>query len=209
MTIKASLLPKGLFGGLLAELRTDLQGLTREIENNWDVQRPVALADELEWKRGGAETFIAVSRIEVSQGGSEMLLGKAFVGWGVSPTQQQQRWEQRRAEFRQIGIPVPRLIARYDGLSVEEFIADSVAAAPLLSQDEAAQLGAIAAKLDSMRLRPLSMLADVRSAGGQLMYVDFGSDLVPSTSEDQWIASFASGLPPLASRSFLLAAGKG
>lgn len=209
MTPSAALLPKGLFGGLLAELRTDLQGLVREIEQKWDVPRPTALADESEWKRGGAETFIAISRIEIGQGRSTRLLGKAFVGWGVSPTQQQHRWEQRRAEFRQIGIPVPRLIARYDGLSVEEFIADSVAAATALSEDEGAQLGAIAAKLESMRLRPLSMLADVRSAGGELTYVDFGSDLVPSTPEDHWIVSFASELPPLASKSFLVAAGKG
>lgn len=189
----SGMLPRGLLGGLTNELGLAEADLVAHIEHSWNlriVKRPYrAILDVSPWRRGGAETYVAHSRIIDGAGVPIDVFAKAFVSMGLRPELQQQRWEDRRRIFQGAGIRVPALIAQYPGMSVEEYIPDSVCAGDLTSV-QAYELGAIAKRLQGLRLQPLALLSDVRAKAGEFAYVDFGTD-VAAESDPEWPLSVA------------------
>jgi hypothetical protein len=184
----STFLLKGLFGGLLAELKVCVEGLIDEIRNNWDCDEVGCVRDTEDWRRGGAETYIARGDLIFRDGTETSVIGKAFVGWGSLPEVQQERWEQRRAELRDAGVPVPKLYARYPGLSIEQFIPDELDIAGELEAGHAFQLGKLARVLSDRNYHPISFGRDLRLSAGIVVFVDFGSDLGGTGQSDRiWI----------------------
>jgi hypothetical protein len=175
--VRANVLEDGLLGGLMKERNCSFDSLLAEIQVNWGIADAVGGSDVGPWRRGGSETYIARSRIDVASGDTIEVLGKAFVRWGLPPEEQQRQWEERRSLFQMSGIPVPPLFARYPALSIEAYIPDEFPPADLLSEALAFQLGQIARRLRDLGLAPLAPLADLRCLKGKVFYVDLGSDL--------------------------------
>lgn len=175
---------KGLFGGLTQELKVDLTGLIEEINTKWNCGSVASVTDICDWGRGGAETYIAHGELAFSDGHTERVVGKAFVGWALPPIDQQSRWEARRSLLSKAGIPSPRLYASYPALSIEEYIPDEIKSMAAIQDWEAIQLGSIARILVDHQFAPLTLLSEMRVANRKLVLVDFGSDLRPVSECD-------------------------
>jgi hypothetical protein len=189
LTSSSTLLPKGLFGGLLSELKVNEEGLRSHIEKAWSC-KGVALVNDLEeWRRGGAETYIARSSLDLVGGSSLEVVGKAFVGMGLSPVAQQDRWIKRRDLLQRHGVNVPFLYATYPGMIVEECIPIEFEGCDAAPDEIAFQLGQISSVMFMLRFHPVALAGDVRVKDGRVFMIDFGSDLGdPDTSMDEsWL----------------------
>jgi hypothetical protein len=195
--------PKGLFGGLTKELDLGEAALAAEIGKRTSL--PVReLADLADWRRGGAETYIGLSEMRLHDGSSVKVVGKAFVAWGPTPSEQQARWEIRRTELSKRGVQVPKVYCQFPAMTVEEYIEGDMPPLAAVDPPMAFQLGQIVGALQDFGLRPLSLHSDLRVANGRVYYIDFGSDLLEQPIEEKWVNDFASSLPPACRESFSL-----
>lgn len=190
MTVNDSISQKGLFGGLMYERRLNEADLLRHINRVWAENEVVGFSDIGEWQRGGAETYVATGRLVTAGGQTMNVIGKAFVGTGLPPEQQQERWEARRKLLHDSGIATPKVFALYPALTIEEFVDQPMPRAADLTPELAFQAGRIAGILAANGFWPISMLSDLRVSDGQAIYVDFGSDLGGASNRPQtpeWI----------------------
>ena len=202
------ILERGLFGGLLKELKLSHSDLAAHVAKEWRTGGPVsAISDISVWARGGAETYVARSRIERLDGTSVDVWAKAFVGMGLSPQAQQDRWETRRSLFQVQGIRVPFLYAQYPALSIEEYIPGDLILSEL-DWHKSYQLGEIARHLCQLHLQPLSLISDVRIKEEQVYVVDLGTD-ISRESERDWPTKVATKLTGLNRQAFLEALSSG
>lgn len=208
----SKLIPDGLFGGLLTELKVDAAGLLRTINSGWDrlSTAPVTdIADIGSWRRGGSETYVAEARLEYSDGTAERIIAKAFVGWGVPPEQQQLNWESRRKRISARCVPVPHLYAMLPAVSIEQFISSDIADPEHIRAPTALQLGKIARELSNLNLQPTALWADVRLEEELAYLVDLGSDIAESNDQDDWVFRLQSALAPSAAEAFNIGFGIG
>lgn len=175
---------------MLSEYKLNESQLLEAINRKW-VRRSagavIAISDVGSWRRGGSETYVAEGVLALSENTSEHVIAKAFVGWGLSPEQQQVRSEQRRKMIGARGVPVPHLYATYPAVSVEQFIPDEMPSPDLMQADAALQMGKIARELAHLKLRPTELWADIRLNESIGYLVDFGSDIVSSDDTTEWV----------------------
>ncbi len=199
--INDRLSPKGLFGGLTAELKLSVEALKAEL-----TRQSALVIDHLidveDWCRGGAETFIGVGEIWHSGTTCIRVVGKAFVGWGTPPVEQQRRWERRRTQLAAQGILVPQVFASFPGLTIEQFIGHNLPPYADLTETDVFALGKIAAALRSLNIKPLSIHADIRRENCSLYYVDFGQDLVENVFDGDWLEAIRGALAPMLRNTF-------
>lgn len=186
MTVNDEINQKGLFGGLMYERRLNKADLLRHINRQWAENEVVSFSDIGEWRRGGAETYVATGRLNTEDGRTLDVIGKAFVGTGLPPDRQQERWEERRQLLHASGIATPKVFATYPALTIEEFIDQPMPPAAELTPELAFQAGQIAGILAEMGFWPIAMLGDMRVSGGRVSYVDFGSDLGGATNQSRY-----------------------
>lgn len=177
MRLSSALRPKGLFGGLANELKVDAGDVIVHLSTQFSCAPFAALTDVGDWHRGGAETYVARGRVHLTNGDVLEVIGKAFVGFGLSPTDQQERWEKRRQAIAEGGVPVPRVYAQYSAMLIEEYIPDEMPAPSRISPAIAYQIGQIAHVLDKKGFFPVALLGDLRMKLGVVKMIDFGSDL--------------------------------
>lgn len=184
--------PEGLFGGLMSELRRNEAQLVDHVKKSWRLHDVESLQDLGKWRRGGAETYIAEANVCCSDGAEIKVIAKAFVGTGLKPTDQQERWLARRTILSSKGIKVPRLYAEYPGMIVEEFVDHDPHA--IETMEIAFQLGQIASVMLAERFHPVGMIGDTRFDEGRVYYIDFGSDLggTGQSDDDGWLSSVRS-----------------
>jgi hypothetical protein len=196
--------PKGLFGGLLKELRMDIPSLVREINMNWKCDGVREVQDLGPWRRGGSETYVAEGYLYFANGHLTHVIGKAFVGWGLSPSEQQKRWERKRSTLSSAGVPTPKLLAIYPALSIEEFIPDALPPLPMIGAWEAFQLGGIVNVLRDLGFRPIALHSDIRMLNQNLVLVDLGTDLGETMldSDQIWVETLAGRLSGEAREAF-------
>ena len=187
--------PKGLFGGLVSEINKKEDQLAHYVRKYWRLPKVESLQDLGDWRRGGAETYIAEAIISSSDGVKTKVIAKAFVGIGLKPSDQQQRWLLRRALLSSKGVRVPRLYAQYPGMIVEEFIEHEPRA--IGASGIAFQLGQVASVLLAQRFNPVCMINDTRFSDDRVCYIDFGSDLggEGQSEDDSWINGVRLKLP--------------
>jgi len=133
------------------------------------------------WARGGAETYVLPFQYWVSGIESQWII-KACVGYtpGTTIDALISQYVDRRAWFREANVP--RLLFSGKGCIVEEYIpfaAQDVLAGTENAQRLYAQLLDICEDVIHGGFRPISLLADARSRGNDIVLVDFGADLGP------------------------------
>lgn len=194
---------EGLFGGLTKELKVDLEGLIKEINTKWKCGLVLHVIDQRAWHRGGAETYVAFGKLILEDGSELDVVGKAFVGWGVPPQQQQKSWEDRRRMLISAGVAAPIAYMEYPAMTIEQFIPDELPKADSIPIFLAFQLGQIARELYDRKHYPINLLGDVRVNNGCVVLVDFGADLGGEAAADlSWVNKIVSSLTAQAAEGF-------
>jgi len=176
--LSSRLLPNGLFGGLLVERNKTEAELLDEMRGTWSLEQPASLADVIEWHRESSETYQARSQVTSQDGKLSDVLARAFVAWGPTPTEQQILWENRRAELLAVGLPVPRLFGEYPGMSIEEYVPDTLRPLNQLPTGECHQIGRIVAALHAIGYDLLHTDGNLRAKDGRVYLVDLGTDSI-------------------------------
>jgi hypothetical protein len=141
------------------------------------------LMEKAAWHRSGAETYSYTFAVREDQKQTEYRL-KACVAFspGSNPERILASWLSRRALFERAGGNAPRLFGSAAAVLLEEEIPFDVPT--ILSGEKAKQalqgLVAAASVLARLQFSPLNAFADMRSRGGDVVLVDFGTDLGPA-----------------------------
>ncbi|MCX5708146.1 MAG: hypothetical protein NTY14_04110, partial [Candidatus Omnitrophica bacterium] len=163
-------------------LEQGLRGLKIIREN----ERLLLSEEVFDWRRGGAETFLASVRIvlenDKGQQYSRQFLAKAVIK--MFPDKVAQEWLKRKEILDRLGIKTQEVFAHQQGEGVlyvswlpftgmEAFSA----ATGEHKTDLIKKLASIAARLDVAGFAARDFLHDLVSDGDELYYMDFGSDL--------------------------------
>lgn len=149
------------------------------------------IADNKEWIRGGAETYLYRFGIVLSDTKKLDLLIKACVAFspGTDLSKILADWIDRRNLLASNGIETPTLYGWGEGVLIEQFIphdlnsrfAEAPENVPVLLDN----LVGYAAALSRLGFAPVSPFHDLRSSGTDVVVVDFGQDLGPPGVADQ------------------------
>lgn len=154
-----------------------------EVNQRWQCHPVVALVDVEDWHRQDDQFYIARAQLVLSDGSVLNVLGRAFVSYGPTPTQQQIAWENRRAELAAAGIQVPELLAEYSGMSIEQWVGDDLDDTARISEVQALGLGQILTQLQRLDLFPREFPAGCKWSGSTVFLVDLSlSSGIPSFS---------------------------
>jgi len=131
------------------------------------------------WHRGGAETYIADSVIEVGSTRKDRrhIIAKALVSFGSQPEVQRADWIKRRKILVGAGIRVPHLYYSDEGIILEEFIESELHAPAYETESVIKEIARIAVVLDRFGFTTFGFLDDLRIQNDKVYFVDFGSDL--------------------------------
>lgn len=170
------------------ELRLSADELLRHINYTWSIEGVSAFNDIEEWHRGGVETYVCRGQMKTESGHLVDVIAKAFVGTGLLPQNQQNRWEERRRLLSN-SVETPKVYALYPAMTIEAFIDRPFPNKGNITPALAFQAGKIAKTLSNLGFSPISMLSDLRVKDDVLYYVDFGSDLGEkgTHSDRKWI----------------------
>lgn len=143
-----------------------------------------AIVEEGEWIPGGAETYSLRFRVETGAGSEAYLLKSvvAFGGGGVGQTGND--WLARRTMLDRAGVRVPRLFAFRKATFLEEYVPRALR--EVVQRDAGvadtvrAECIEVAGTIGALGFRPVSLFADARSHGRDVVLVDFGADLGPA-----------------------------
>jgi hypothetical protein len=142
---------------------------------HWD--KIVSFSDINDWRRGGAETFVADSVLVTELCERRHVIGKALVSFASSADRFLTSWIARREQLSRLGIRVPFLYSTGPGIILEEFIQGEFCITDCDADQLNKDLARAAVLLDLGGFEPLSFLKDLRRRGHRVYYVDFGSDL--------------------------------
>jgi hypothetical protein len=131
------------------------------------------------WAAGGAETYLYPFILRAESGWNRRYLLKAVVVFGsdVAVGRTAERWQLRRLFLDKAGIRVPKCYALYKATFLEEWIPDAL-------EDELRYPERAPRCLESLTryvgvLDAVDPFRDLRVKAGQVVPVDFGSDLGP------------------------------
>jgi len=170
------------FTGWLA--RDSLERSLRELCLLQHDESLISCIELSDWRRGGAESFIAEAEILCSSSEGDRrrrFVAKAVLppfGWAVVDYLTEMMG--RRTMLAEAGVPVVQQYAVREGVLFQAHLPYSVSdlyrsgnwAEPMM-----AQAHDIERKVRALGFHPLNVLADLRSDGEKLYYVDFGADL--------------------------------
>jgi serine/threonine-protein kinase RIO1 len=146
---------------------------------------PYEIKERSYWVRGGAETYVYVADFTSGEKMTTIVLKAMVAPFHLGgPEQQLTQWLERRVVLNNSGVNVPTLFAAKKGMLVEEFIQhDAIEYMRLMDSTSAewrvliASLLEMAERVYSAGFRPLSILPNLRIQGGEVVWIDFGSDL--------------------------------
>jgi hypothetical protein len=138
-----------------------------------------------DWYRSGAETYLAICRIECHDDSSKDIAIKACIALTekMSVDATLSAWIRRRTHVAAHGVETPRLYGFGEGLLIEEYIPHTLPEAVRQTSSADALVGLAvntAATLVRLGFQPVSLFDDLRSRGKDVVVVDFGSDLGPA-----------------------------
>lgn len=140
-----------------------------------------AIVEESDWVRGGAETYLMRFRVQTATSARPYLL-KSVVslgGGGVGRTAAE--WLARRSLIARAGVRVPRLFAFRNATFLEEFVplalGDAIRRDAEVVELIRSRCVSAAGAISALGFRPVSLFADARSHGQDVVVVDFGADL--------------------------------
>jgi hypothetical protein len=142
-------------------------------------ERLLGISDVTPWHRGGAETYVADSIIELQSKHEERrhVIAKALVSFGSRPEAQLASWVKRRTLIAELGIRVPYMYSASRGAIYEEFIESELEPTSFTVPKLLEEMAKIAATLDHSGFATIAFLSDLRRRADKLYYIDFGSDL--------------------------------
>jgi hypothetical protein len=137
-----------------------------------------------DWIPGGAETYLYPFTLYAESGWNRQYLLKAVVVFGsdTSVGRTAERWQLRRIFLHKAGIRVPKCYALHNATFLEEWIADSLQEelhSPERKSPCLESLAQYTAVLDAYRFSAVDPFRDLRVKAGQVVPIDFGSDLGP------------------------------
>ncbi len=177
-------LPDGLAVSLAKEIDTSSAESADEVLRQClikihvlaETERLIGYTDVQGWRRGGAETFIAIAELSTSEM-TRRFIGKALISFVSRPSELVDIWMRRRQLLESKGVRAPKVYAALNGTLYEEYIDHPLPNIGNLPTYLTADLARMVAALDHLGFRPLDFLRDVRVREDQIYYVDFGSDL--------------------------------
>jgi hypothetical protein len=143
-------------------------------------EKLISYEDDLEWRRGGAETYISTGKFQTDKARSIHFIAKSYITMGMKPSERCQILLDRRKQISQIGIKTPELYGYDKGTIYEEFIPYSVdEEIDKLNDQGIKEVIKIGALLDKLGYQCLQFSSDLRFSkdGSEVYYTDFGSDL--------------------------------
>lgn len=138
-----------------------------------------------DWYRSGAETYLAICRIQSHHRAPIDVAVKACIAITerMSVEATLKAWLRRRAHVSRNEVSTPQLFGHGDGILIEEYIPYGLSEAIDRSHDIAPFATAavkVAAALARLGYQPTSLFGDLRSRGSDVVLVDFGADLGPA-----------------------------
>lgn len=162
-----------------------LEGALRKLRLLSPTELLMGYEDTSNWRRGGAETYIASGQITFSLRSKlniRRFVAKAAVTFPLQPERALDQWVERFTLLSTLGVPCPEIYSAHKGVLYQEFVPDDLLTcwkkASISNQRELLlQLVEMAAVLDACGFKPISFLNDVLLRGGVIYLVDAGSDL--------------------------------
>jgi hypothetical protein len=152
-----------------------------------------ALLEDGPWERGGADTYIY--RFWVKEGDKPEAEYVVKACTAFSPVNNLndilEEWLRRRQLLSDFGVSTPKLVARGNGVIVEESIPyqlsdllkNEVKATPNSVDERLIDLTLYSAALYSLGFLSIAPFNDLRSRGKDAVVIDFGQDLGPARGE--------------------------
>jgi hypothetical protein len=137
-----------------------------------------------DWAAGGAETYLYPFTLRAESGWNRRYLLKAVVvlGSDVTVGRTAERWQLRRVFLDNAGICVPKCYALLNATFLEEWIADTLEEELRSPERKLLCLESLTryvGVLDAYRFSAVDPFRDLRVKAGQVVPIDFGSDLGP------------------------------
>jgi hypothetical protein len=175
-------------GGTISNsVAENLELALRKLNLLSDTEYIISYEDEIEWKLGGAETYIAIGHLRVETEellNSRRFIAKAVVTFPTKPEDSLSQWLKRFDLLSFLGVACPHIYSAHKAVLYQEFL-DST----LEDAWETANLGEriylscqivrIAAVLDACGFHTVGYLQDLRMRSDTICIVDVGEDIGP------------------------------
>lgn len=152
-----------------------------------------SLLEDGPWEREGADTYIYKFQVKEGEKPEDAYVVKACTAFSLVNNLNEifEEWLRRRQLLSDFGVSTPKLIARGNGVIIEEsvpyqlrdLLKNEVRATPYSVDERLIDLTLYSAALYSLGFLSIAPFNDLRSRGKDAVVIDFGQDLGPARGE--------------------------